>query len=265
MKISVVTISYNQATFLKSCIDSVFSQNYPDVEHIVVDPGSTDGSREIIEAYGPKIKKVFEKDLGPADGLNKGFAQATGDIFCFLNSDDVFLPDAFNHIVNGFRRAKADVLYGHGIVIDQFGNKTRNVYSDGFSLSASAYGACILIQPSVFFTRAAYLKSGGFNIDNRSNWDGELFIDMGLAGARFKRVNESLSAYRVYGESITGSGKFAAAHQVHAKKMYEKISGRKYEERSPILEQWYKYKRKIVNFRDTYERLIRGPIFMSGK
>ena len=84
MKFSIVTISYNQAQFLEQAIRSVIEQDYPDVEYIVVDPGSTDGSREIIERYRDRIDRIiFEPDKGPADGLNKGFAQATGDVFGF--------------------------------------------------------------------------------------------------------------------------------------------------------------------------------------
>ena len=86
MKISVVTISYNQAGYLKQCIDSVLNQDYPDIEYIIVDPGSTDGSREIIESYGDRVIKIFEPDTGPANGLNKGFHRATGDIFYFIKA-----------------------------------------------------------------------------------------------------------------------------------------------------------------------------------
>ena len=96
LKISVVTISYNQAEFLERCIESVLNQNYPNLEYIIVDPGSTDGSRDIIKRYEKVFSHILlDPDNGPADGLNKGFAKATGDILYFINSDDVVLPDAF--------------------------------------------------------------------------------------------------------------------------------------------------------------------------
>ena len=95
LKISVVTISYNQKKYLKECIDSVLSQDYKNIEYIVVDPGSTDGSLEVIDSYGSKIIKVYGKDKGPSDGLNNGFFRATGDIFYFINSDDVLMPGVF--------------------------------------------------------------------------------------------------------------------------------------------------------------------------
>ena len=93
MKISIVTVSFNQADYLEQAIRSVVEQDYSDIEYIVVDAGSTDGSREIIER--DRIATVvFEPDREPADGLNKGFARATGDIFGYINADDAYLPGA---------------------------------------------------------------------------------------------------------------------------------------------------------------------------
>jgi glycosyltransferase involved in cell wall biosynthesis len=86
-KVSIVTISYNQCAFLERAIQSVLAQNYPEVEYIVVDPGSTDGSRDIIERYRSRISKlILEPDKGPVDGLNKGFSVATGEIYGYLNA-----------------------------------------------------------------------------------------------------------------------------------------------------------------------------------
>lgn len=190
IRISIVTISYNQARYLEETICSVVEQDYPHVEYIVVDPGSTDGSRDIIDRYRDRIDKViFEPDNGPADGLNKGFAQATGDIFGFLNSDDVLLSGALSQVANAFSRSSlVDVISGHGIVIDANGKEMRRTYSDHFYRIMAAYGACILVQQSTFFRSQMFNRVGGFNIDNRSNWDGELFVDMSLHQARFKVI-----------------------------------------------------------------------------
>ena len=89
MKFSVVTVSFNQRQYLEEALTSVLEQDYPAIEYIVVDPGSTDGSRELIESFRDRLASiVFEADQGAADGLNKGFQRASGDIFGFLNSDD---------------------------------------------------------------------------------------------------------------------------------------------------------------------------------
>ena len=92
-KISIVTISYNQGSFLKECLSSVASQNFKDYEHIVVDDGSTDGSREIILNFKNKVIPVFKENSGPADSLNAGFKIARGEIFGYINSDDYFLQN----------------------------------------------------------------------------------------------------------------------------------------------------------------------------
>ena len=140
MKFSVVTISFNQIEFLEEALKSVFCQSGVDVEFIVVDPGSTDGSRELIERYSEEIDHVlFEPDAGPADGLNKGFGRATGDIFCYLNSDDVFEPGAFRRVAEFFtKNCEVDVVCGHAWIIDETGRRLRRVWSDSYVRTLSS-------------------------------------------------------------------------------------------------------------------------------
>src|SRR4051812_47863135 len=101
MRFSVVTISFNQCEFLERAMLSVLNQSDVEIEYIVVDPGSSDGSRELIGRYRDRLAHlVLEKDDGPADGLNRGFAHATGDVYCYLNSDDMFAPGAFKIVAD---------------------------------------------------------------------------------------------------------------------------------------------------------------------
>ena len=266
MRISVVTISFNQAKFLRQCMDSVLNQNFPDVEYIVVDPGSVDGSREVIDSYGSQVKKVFEKDSGPADGLNVGFGLATGDIFCYLNSDDKFLPEAFLRVCQYFSENEyVDVLCGHGHIIDGDSTYKRRVFSDSFSLNAAAYGASLAIQPSTFFRKEIFRRVGGFNLGNRSNWDGELLVDMALSGARIALFDEFLSCYRVHDESITGTGRLADLHVKHTRRMFEKIMHRPYEKRDDLLSVYYRVKKHLKNPVATIERVVHGPVFGTQK
>ena len=118
--VSIVTISFNQEEFIEETIKSVLNQNYKNIEYIIMDAGSTDNSREKILKYKNNINKIiFEKDNGPADGLNKGFKIAKGDIFCFLNSDDLLLEDSLTKVVNFFKNnKKADVVYGNSWIIN---------------------------------------------------------------------------------------------------------------------------------------------------
>jgi glycosyltransferase involved in cell wall biosynthesis len=119
MKISIVTLSFNQRGYLQQAIDSVLSQNYSDLEYIVVDPGSTDGSREFITSYGAQIAHtIFEPDRGAADGLNKGFGRANGDILGFLNADDFLLPGSLNRVANFLEtHPECDIAMGDGYTI----------------------------------------------------------------------------------------------------------------------------------------------------
>jgi glycosyltransferase involved in cell wall biosynthesis len=261
MKISVVTISYNQAQFLRECIDSVLSQGYPDLEYIIVDPGSTDGSREIIDSYGDRVIRIYEKDNGPAHGLNNGFARATGDIFCFLNSDDSFLPGALNDVAAHFDiLPDVDVISGHSYVVDRDGGLVRRFYSDRFSLWMKAHRACVLSQASTFFQSRVYHKVGGFNVENRIGWDGELFIDFALAGARFARVNAFWSNFRLYDGGLTGSGTLRPFMDGYAKSIFKKITGRDQTTADVGVILLAQFLRKCLNPKDVLERIYYGPI-----
>lgn len=263
MKFSVVTISYNQAQYLQQAIRSVLGQSGVEIEYIMVDPGSTDGSRDILARHaGAFAHCLLEPDQGPADGLNKGFARATGEIYCYLNSDDMFLPDAFARVAAWFRRyPDTDVICGNGYVIDAEGTLVRRVFSDRMNLRAVAYGASVAIQPSTFFRPRVFRAAGGFNLANRSNWDGELVIDMALAGARFRNVPDFLSCYRVYAESITGSARMAAAHEQYEDRMFRKILGRERSRFDGVASAWYRVAKHLGNPRAAYERVVRGPVF----
>jgi glycosyltransferase involved in cell wall biosynthesis len=223
MKISIVTISYNQGKYLKRCIDSVLSQGYENLEYIVVDPGSTDGSREIIESYGDKLISVFEKDDGPSDGLNKGFSLATGDVFAYINADDFFFQGTLRRAREIFSKGNYDIFCGHGWVVDEYGEKLHRCLSHKFSLAGYAAGNCVVMQQSTFFKRTLFLKAGGFNPKNRVSWDGELMVDMVIAGAKVKRVNDYLSCFRVYSTSISGSGDYLVMARVEHLRIAEKI------------------------------------------
>jgi glycosyltransferase involved in cell wall biosynthesis len=227
-RISIVTISCNQAAFLERAIRSVVEQDYPDVEYIVVDPGSTDGSREIIEKYRSRISKViFEKDSGPANGLNKGFAAATGEIFGYINADDAYLPGALTKAAAALEaRPRADVVYGHCYIVDREGQLVRRSRSVPFNLRLYAYGAVVVMQQSTFFRRKAFEKVGGFKESNRTSWDGELLMDMALQGSQLAMVDEYWSLYAIYQGSITATLKYNQQYGADRARMFRIITGR---------------------------------------
>ena len=262
-KVSIVTVSFNQAQFLERTLLSVLNQDFSDIEFILIDPGSTDGSRELIERYRSRIAHVvLEPDAGAADGLNKGFALATGEIYGFLNSDDVLRPGAVSAAVRYLNEhQKVDVVSGHAEIIDSQDRVLRRAFSDRMSIKQCVYGAVILIQPSTFFRRSAYQRTGGFNTQNRATWDGEFFLDMAMAGSRFGRSNAIWSGYRLHKSSITTSQRLIDVMNESLQKRFHRIVGRNPNSFDHLLESYYRVIRHLTNPRDTIERIMRGPVW----
>jgi|TARA_B110000114_G_scaffold184059_1_gene226801 glycosyltransferase involved in cell wall biosynthesis len=260
--VSVVTISYNQEKFIENTIKSVLNQNYSNIEFIVIDAGSSDKSREIIKKYDHKISKIiFEQDEGPADGLNKGFKIANGDILCWLNSDDIFLEGTIKKIVQIFDNNRyIDVVYGNAWITNQNGNKIRKFYSDKFNTTMALYGNSIIAQQSTFIKKETYLKTKGFNKYNKITWDSELFLDIGLNNSKFHKINDFLSCYRIHDDGITGSGLHTKNIENEHKKILAKIKNRKLNKFDLIIFNFFKYLRKLLNLNDTYERITKGSV-----
>jgi glycosyltransferase involved in cell wall biosynthesis len=263
IRVSIVTISFNQASFLERTIQSVLNQDYSNIEYIVVDPGSRDGSRELIRRYESRIAKtILDPDKGPADGLNKGFAAATGEIFGFLNSDDVFYPGTVSAAVRFLSsHPKIDVVSGNAKVIGPDDHVLRLVYSDRMFLKGYIYGGVILIQPSTFFRRSAYQQTKGFNLGNRATWDGELFFDMARAGCRFGRSQDIWSGFRLHTDSITVSKELEEARIKVQRDRFQRVIGRLPNRWDKCLEQLFRLWKHVANPRDAMERVMRGPIF----
>lgn len=225
-RLSIVTISFNQARFLGDCVESVLSQDVAGLQYIAVDPGSTDGSRELLSAHGDRIDhRVFAPDDGPADGLNKGFALAIGEVFGYINADDRLVAGALDYVQRYFsEHANVDVLCGAIRVVDAAGRRSwRGRTADPFDLARYAAGICTVGQQATFFRRSAFERTGGFNVANRISWDGELLVDLALSGARFATTQRTLGEFRIYPQSITGSNRHRAmALREHAR-MVRKI------------------------------------------
>ena len=227
MSVSIVTISYNQCNFLAEAIESVLSTKKSiDLELIVIDPGSTDGSRELILNYAQKdarIKYLFEEDLGPADGLNKGFDFASKDLIGFINSDDYYLPGAIEEVVELFKfNRDCAVLIGHGYKL--INGKFKIVVSDEFRSKSYAYGRCNFIQQSTFYNRKVLnLLEVKFNLDNRTCWDGEFIFNISISGGIIKTFETFWGVFRIHGESISGSGRMNDLYLADRKRILEQF------------------------------------------
>lgn len=225
-RISIVTLSFNQGRFLETAITSIHDQGYPNLDHVVVDPGSSDDSRAIIARWVPRITALLDPDQGPADGLNKGFAAATGEIFGYINADDILLPGALATLARYFADPATDAILGNGILIDAHGRTRRTMQSSRFDLADFGHNAMTFVQQGHWFRRSAFAASGGFNIANRTCWDGELLVDMALAGVPMRNIPERLGGFRLYGETITGSGRLAEQMARDLARIHAKALGR---------------------------------------
>ena len=228
MRVSIVTISFNQARYLPRAMASVLSQDYSDIEYIVVDPGSTDGSLEIIDRYAHRLAHVvLDPDDGPADGLNHGFALATGDIVAYINADDALLPGAVREAVDYLTaNPDVDVVYGDGYIVDAEGGVVRTMESTPLNLRRYAYQIGMILQQATFIRRSAMDRVGGFNAANRTCWDGELIIDIALTGARIRHVRKWWGLFADYPETISGSQRLRDVAVLNTAHMFRKVHGR---------------------------------------
>ena len=206
-KISIITISYNQVNFLEETINSVINQNYDNTEYIIVDGGSTDGSRELILKYKDKLKIIFqEKNTGPADALNVGFKKATGQICGYINSDDFILKDSLMKVNNVFNKIPdLDLIFGNGILVDENSFFKKRMISRNFDLNMYKYGRSSICQQSTYFKKKVFDEIKGFNAENWRSWDFEFVADAYKSKFKMKKINDVYGAFRIYSFSISGS------------------------------------------------------------
>lgn len=261
MKVSIVTISFNQCRFLEQAMLSVLDQKGAEIEYIVVDPGSTDGSRALIERYRDRIDHVvLEPDAGPADGLNRGLALATGEVFAYVNADDALLPGAVAEAVSALAGDPSiGVVYGNGREIDAEGRQVRRIVASPRMDPALYVREQVMIVQQASFMRTAALRAvGGFNVANRTSWDGEAFLDMARAGTRFRRIWRDWGLFRLYPGSISGSGQLAARYRADLDRMYASVLGRAPSERERALRPLVRAARQLLDPRGLWAKLTGG-------
>ncbi len=201
-RISVVTPSYNQGAFIEQTIQSVLSQGYPNLEYIIVDGGSTDSSVDVIRRYEKHLAYwVAEKDNGAADAIAKGFAKATGKIFAYLNSDDLYLPGTLQRMANTLSNPAIDVVYGNMYWMDADGKIIGERRQTRFTRMGYLFGGADLMQPATFWKRETYLQCGGIDPSYRFAFDTDLFHRFALQGARFEHIHEFVASFRIHPQS----------------------------------------------------------------
>jgi glycosyltransferase involved in cell wall biosynthesis len=205
--VTIVTPSFNTVKYLAQAVESVLAQDYPRIEYIVVDGGSTDGSLDLLAGYKGRLSYTTSPDRGPSEAAFKGFRQAHGEILAWLNTDDTYLPGAIRTAVDHLQaNADADVVYGEGWWIDENGGVISRYPTLPFDPKVLERD-CFICQPAAFMRASSYRRCELDPEVNRS-FDYDLWIRMAKAGFRFDAIPQYLANSRMHRGALTFSERF---------------------------------------------------------
>lgn len=216
--LSIITPSYNQAEFLEYTIQSVLDQNYPNLEYIIVDGGSTDGSVEIIKRYEKHLSYWHSApDNGQSAAINTGIRRATGEWVAWQNSDDFYYSDAFNAFARKANKCPdADLIVGNMMLVDKQGNELRDVcYVRPTHKSLLAEGM-VLSNQAAFWRRDIHKNIGYLREDIVCSFDYEWFLRLTESHRKCCHINNILGAFRLHDESKTNqiTDQFRRDHEI---------------------------------------------------
>jgi glycosyltransferase involved in cell wall biosynthesis len=240
--VSIITPSFNQAKWLEQTIKSVLAQTYKNVEYIIIDGGSTDGSKEIIEKYASQLTYwQSEKDGGQADALNIGYKRAKGNLIAFLNADDLLMPNAVEGIVNAYEvNQEFSIYYGKCKTIDTHGDLITEGQGNQIRFDDLAKNGMLpnMYQPACFFNRNYINRS--FFVDKQYHFAFDYELILFLASAQTVLfLNRDVASYRVHDDSKSNLFKIEAYK--------EKLSlQEKYSRKDFLLIKWKRVKLAIA-------------------
>lgn len=209
--ITIITPSFNQARFIERTIRSVLDQDYPNLEYIVIDGGSRDGTVDILRKYEGRLTWISERDKGQADAINKGINRSTGDIIAYLNSDDVYEKDALARVA-GYFSVHPDAMWltGKCRIIDERDREVRRPITAYKNLMLRHFSYSLLLvtnpvsQPATFWRREALREIGLFDEDQHLVMDYDYWLRMGRKYP-LAVLDAYLAGFRVYAASKTSS------------------------------------------------------------
>jgi glycosyltransferase involved in cell wall biosynthesis len=200
--VSIVTPSFNMARYLPRTIDSVLTQDYPKIDYLVLDAGSTDDTPRILAACPGRLRYRIAPDKGPADAIHLGLAEAGGEILAYLNADDTYEPGAVAAAVAYLaEHPEIDVVYGDGQWIDENGGLLGRYPTRPFDPRLLAR-ECFICQPAAFMRARAY-RACEIDPDIRASFDYDLWVRMAKQGCRFAYLPRHLANTRVHGNCIS--------------------------------------------------------------
>ena len=206
--VTIITPTFNRASFLSMAIDSVLSQTFPDFELIIIDDGSTDNSCEVIDAYQQKddrIVYIYQQNQGQSVARNRGLAEARGKFICFLDSDNAWVPEKLEVCLQAFERyPEADVVYGDFIIIDADGKELGVNRMRRFSgrITAQLLRDNFVSMNTTMTRASCFHELGGFSEDERYAEDYELWLRLSTRFS-FRYLPEILGFYRIMEDQIS--------------------------------------------------------------
>jgi glycosyltransferase involved in cell wall biosynthesis len=196
--VSIITPSFNKGDYIEETIRSVENQSYRNIEHIIIDGGSTDGTLAILKFHRGHLFWISEPDKGQSDAINKGWRMAKGEIVAYLNADDVYTPDAVETVVNHFiANPSVGMVYGDGLLSDEHGGNVRYFESKKYSLKPLIYFKNDILQPSVFLRKSTIDAVGEIDINLHLAMDIDYWIRAGLC-TEVDYINKPLSTAKIY-------------------------------------------------------------------
>ncbi|MGA7627340.1 MAG: glycosyltransferase family 2 protein [Methanoregula sp.] len=196
--VSIITPSFNKGSYIEETILSIRNQTYKNIEHIIIDGGSTDETLAILKRYDGQIFWISEPDQGQSDAINKGWKMAHGDIIAYLNADDTYTKDAVRIAVEYFNKhPDVGMVYGDGILTDEKGTFLRALHAGEFSLRDLIYCRNNILQPAVFLRRSLYEKIGGIDENLHLAMDLDYWIRAGLL-FKIKYIPHTLATAKIY-------------------------------------------------------------------
>jgi glycosyltransferase involved in cell wall biosynthesis len=208
-RISIITPSYNQGKYIERTIQSVLAQEVEGLEYVVIDGGSTDQTVEILQGHGNRFSWVSEKDRGHADAINKGLARSSAPIVGWLNSDDIYYPDALATVLEFFAaHPDVDVVYGDANHIDEKDAFIEKYVTEPWNWDRLLEN-CYISQPATFFRRAVVDCCGLIDEQAAPSIDYEYWVRLGKSGVRFEYLPKLLAATRLHDEALTVGSRIA--------------------------------------------------------
>ena len=213
--VSIITPAYNRAKYLEETIDSVLSQDYPRIEYIVLDDGSTDGTPEVLARYGSRIRWETHPNMGETRTVNRGFTLARGDIVAVVNSDDPLLPGAVRAAVEVFlERPDVLVAYPDWLTIDAQSETVRAILVPDYDYASMVRRFRCVVGPGAFMRRSAVERVDGRDSRYRYVADFDFWLRLGLLGP-FTRIPRVLATFRVHPDSTSVAQRGQAMAEEH--------------------------------------------------